>query len=77
METIAKTGERVRSSSSRSRNQKIDEEIVGTIAHYSEQGAAAMESRVKELDRKWDIERTLEVNAGLLGINGRYSRVDR
>ena len=70
METIAKTGEPVRSSSSRSRNQKIDQEIVSSIGHYSEQGAAAIESRIKELDRKWDIERTLEVNAGLLGLTG-------
>lgn len=64
METI------VRSSSSRSRNREIDEEIVSNISHYSEQGAAAIESRINELDKKWDIERTLEVNAGLLGLTG-------
>jgi len=70
METIEKPGERVRSSTSRSRNEKIDDEIVRSIAYYSEQGAAAVESRIKELDKEWDIERTLEVNAGLIGLAG-------
>ena len=70
METIIKPGERVRSSTSRSQNEKIDDEIVSNIATYSEQGAAAIGARIKELDKKWDIERTLEVNAGLLGLTG-------
>jgi hypothetical protein len=70
METIDKSGERVRSSTSLSRNQKIDEEIVSSIAYYSEQGEAAIQSRIEELDKKWDIERTLELNAGLLALAG-------
>lgn len=70
METIVKPGERVRSSTSRSRNQEIDDEIVRNIDHYSNQGAAAIESRIKELDKEWDIERTLEVNAGLISLAG-------
>lgn len=59
METIIKPGERVRSSTSISQNEKIDEEIVSNITNYHEQGAAAIEARIKELDKKWDIERTL------------------
>ncbi|WP_276371890.1 hypothetical protein [Chryseolinea sp. H1M3-3] len=70
METTVKPGERVRSSTSRSQNEKIDQEIIANIAHYGEQSPAAIESRIKELDKKWDIERTLEVNAGLLGLAG-------
>ena len=70
MKTIEKPGERVRSSTSQSRNEKIDDEIVRSIAHYSEQDAASVESRIKELDKEWDIERTLEVNAGLVGLAG-------
>lgn len=70
METIVTSGERVRSSSSSSRNREIDQELVSNIAHYSEQGAAAIESRIKELDKKWDIERTLELNAGLVALAG-------
>lgn len=70
METIVKSGERVRSSSSGSRNQQIDQEIVSNLARYKNQGAAATEARIKELDKKWDIERTLEINAGILGLAG-------
>jgi hypothetical protein len=70
METIKKPGERVRSSTSDLQNQKIDQEIVTNVATYSAQGAAAIEHRIKELDKKWDIERTLEVNAGILGLAG-------
>lgn len=64
METMAKTGERVRSSSFPSRNQKIDQEIVSNIAHYSEQECSGNESTIKS----WT--GTLEGNAGLLGLTG-------
>lgn len=70
METTIKSGERVRSSTSKSRNEMIDEEIISNVAHYSEQEAAAIEPRITELDKKWDIERTLEINAGLLALAG-------
>ncbi len=70
METTAKQRERVRSSTAESQNQKIDEEIVTNVARYSSLGTAAIDDRIKELDKKWDIERTLEVNAGLLGLTG-------
>ena len=66
MEKITKLG----ASSSRSRNRKIDLELVTNISHYSPQGAAAIQWRIKELDKSWDIEKTLEVNAGLLGLTG-------
>ena len=70
METVINEGERVRSSSSQSRNEEIDKEIFSNIAHYSAQGTAGIDARIDELDKKWDIERTLEVNAGLLGLAG-------
>ena len=70
METTIKSGERVRSSTSKSRNEMIDQEIISNVAHYSEQEAAAIEPRITELDKKWDIERTLEINAGLLALAG-------
>lgn len=68
METMVKSGERVRSSTARSPNREIDDQMVDIIGHYSKQGTAAIESRISEVDKKWDIERTLEVNAGLLGL---------
>lgn len=68
METIVKPGERVKSSVSR--NQKTNKEIVSSIAQYSEQGAAAIESGINGLDNEWGSERRLEVNAGILGLTG-------
>ena len=70
MNTLEKPGERVRSSTSRSQNQKIDQEIIGNIAKFSAEGEAAIGERIRELDKKWDIERTLEINAGLIGLAG-------
>ena len=70
MKTKTKTGERVRSSTSRAQNKKIDQEIISNISRYSARGSAAIENRIKELDRQWDIERTLELNAGILAFAG-------
>jgi hypothetical protein len=70
METTVESGERVRSSTAPSRNEKIDQEMISNITHYSGQETAKIESRIRELDKKWDIERTLELNAGLLGLAG-------
>jgi hypothetical protein len=70
METISQKDERVRSSTSTSLNQKVDQEIRENVGHYAGQGAAEIENRIKELDRKWDIERTLELNAGIIALSG-------
>jgi hypothetical protein len=70
METTAKSGERVRSSTAPSRNEKIDQEIISNITHYDGQNTETVESHIRELDKKWDIERTLEINAGLIALAG-------
>lgn len=70
METILEKGERVRSSTSSSLNQKIDREIKDNVVHYAAQGDTEIKSRIQELDRKWDIERTLELNAGIIALTG-------
>lgn len=70
METIEKKGERVRLSSSGSRNEKIDREIISNISRYANYGDDGIAARIRKLDKKWDIERTLELNAGLLGLAG-------
>lgn len=70
METIEKSGERVRKSTSRSQNREIDQEIFTNVAKYSAQGDEAIEARIHEVDKAWDIERTLELNAGIIGLAG-------
>lgn len=62
-------GERVRNSSSAAANMKIDEEIVQSLEYYA-QHPDEIEDRIRELDREWDIERTLELNAATLALTG-------
>jgi hypothetical protein len=70
MNTIEKKGERVRRSTSTKQNQEIDTEIINNIGEYQHKDAAAIETEIKKLDREWDIERTLEINAAILGLTG-------
>jgi hypothetical protein len=70
METIERIGERVRSNTSSEQNQKIDQELFANVAQYSDRGEVEIESRIKELDKEWDIERTLELNAAIFALTG-------
>jgi hypothetical protein len=62
--------ERVRKSSSEQANQDIDQEITENIRLFGYNGAGLVTSRLQELDREWDIEKTLEVNASALALTG-------
>lgn len=50
-------------------NEKIRQRInrrINYYAHYPQK----IDSRLQELDREWDIERTLEANAGVVTVAG-------
>ncbi len=51
-------------------NARIRRETEESIAFYGSAGKHAIERRLAELDREWDIERTLEANAAALGLLG-------
>lgn len=70
METIEKIGERVRSVSSSNQNAEIDNLIILNLEYYKSEGKAAIDARITELDREWDIERTLEMNAAAFALTG-------
>jgi hypothetical protein len=61
---------RVSRNSTDKANQRIQEEIIRNIAHYKGASDAAIKRRIKELDKEWDMEKTLEVNASLLALTG-------
>jgi hypothetical protein len=68
---IPSTVERVPMHTSEHVNEEIHRQTEENIARISSQGPEAIERRLKELDREWDIERTLETNAAtavLLGV---------
>lgn len=65
----AKTKDRVRGNTSWRQNIKIDTLTRENIIKYSEfKGQAS--ARLRELEKKWDMERTLELNMATLAISG-------
>jgi hypothetical protein len=44
-------------------NECIRRRTEANVAHYAAAGPEAIDRRLGELDREWDIERTLEANA--------------
>lgn len=57
------TAERVKLHTNCKNNQSIREETIRNIARYTDRTKEEIETRIKELDREWDIERVLETNA--------------
>ncbi len=70
MASFQPSADRVRRSTSDRINERIDEEIADSIRHYRTAIPAAVEARIGELDREWDIERVLELNAALVALTG-------
>jgi hypothetical protein len=62
--------DRVRANTSDEVNRRIDDEIRDQIARFSHRSKAEITQRIRELDREWDIERLLEMNASALALTG-------
>jgi hypothetical protein len=58
--------ERVRESTPYCANQAIDEKTLHHFREYGYAGPEAICQRLKELDKEWDTEKTLVVNASTL-----------
>jgi hypothetical protein len=68
---IPSTVERVPQHTAEHINEQIRRQTERSIAQHAAGGDAAIERRLAELDREWDIERSLEANAAtavLLGV---------
>ena len=66
---IPSTRQRVPAHTSRSDNQAIQEGIKSSVAFHREH-PDHIPARLRELDREWDIERTLETNAAVVALAG-------
>jgi hypothetical protein len=64
------SGDRVRHSTPVNVNRAIDDETDLNISRYIGMDAESVERRIEALDREWDVERILEVNASLLAFTG-------
>lgn len=71
------SGDRVRHSTSIATNQAIDHSTDLNISRYIGLDAERIERRIEALDREWDVERILEVNASLLAFTGLVLGVTR
>ena len=68
LEAIGK--DRVRKATSDHVNEKIDNQTRENIEAYSIASKEMLQARIEDLDREWDIERTLELNASLVALTG-------
>jgi hypothetical protein len=64
------TTERVARRTARDINREILQRTEMNIARCANSGARGIDRRLEELDREWDIERTLEANAATLSLLG-------
>jgi len=62
--------ERVRESTTDAANQSVDNKTLSNIQQFGYAGPDAIKSRLQDLDKEWDIEKTLEVNAASLALTG-------
>jgi hypothetical protein len=62
--------DRVRSSTAAQVNKEIDCQTDLNIRRYQGKSKADILARIQTLDKEWDIERVLEVNASTLALTG-------
>lgn len=62
--------DRVRRHTSRKTLDRLDRELEESIRFYSTQPAGAITGRIREQERKWSVERWLEMNASALAFPG-------
>ena len=70
MSIEAGTKDRVRKNTSWGRNLKIDNLTRENIRQYSKGSDREIADRIKTLRKKWDMERTLELNMSTLALTG-------
>lgn len=64
------THDRVHQNTSDEMNERLRREMVFNLAKAEAGGTRAIEQRLRELDREWDIERALETNASVVFLTG-------
>lgn len=67
---IPTTVERVPQHTAAEINERIRRQTEADVARIRSAGEPAIDQRLQELDREWDIERTLEANAATVALIG-------
>ncbi len=69
-EIFPATNKRVEQNTPQRVNDEIREQSHRSVARYAGASKQELTRRIEELDREWDIERTLEANAAALACTG-------
>ncbi|SFN79659.1 hypothetical protein [Nitrosospira briensis] len=64
------SADRVRHSTAPHVNREIDRQTNSNIRRYANSSEEVINRRIGELDKEWDVERALEVNASTLALTG-------
>lgn len=67
---LALSEDRVRRSTPAHVNERIDRQIDDSVRSYENASREAIVERIHRLNKEWDIERVLEVNASTLALSG-------
>jgi hypothetical protein len=67
---IPPTTERVARQTAEEINARIQRQTEANVAYFAEGDSRLIRSRLRELDREWDIERVLEANAAMVALAG-------
>jgi hypothetical protein len=62
--------DRVRAHSNRLQNQRIDAQTQQCLEQYATANREAIGRHIDALDREWDVERYLQMNAGIVSLSG-------
>lgn len=69
-DVLPATTERVPRHTDEEINQRIRRQIEANVGYFARQDPRMLDLRLQELDREWDIERTLEANAATFALAG-------
>jgi hypothetical protein len=67
---IPSTTQRVPEHTAEGVNERIRDRTERSVVRHAARGPGAIEQRLGELDREWDVERTLEANAATIALVG-------
>jgi hypothetical protein len=70
MERMSLESDRDRRYTAASVLQRIDDETVANLHAYADAPPEAIAARLRELEREWDIDRAVELEASLVGLTG-------
>jgi hypothetical protein len=62
--------DRVRAHSNRVQNQRIDAQTQQCLQRYAPADREAISRHIDALNREWDVERYLQMNAGIVSVSG-------